>query len=361
MTPRPEAPIRRCAVTGANGFVGSNVVRELLTRGIDTVALVGADLDQENLAGLPVKIREIDLLDPGGIRRAVTDCDAIVHTAASYAFWSPDPSHFYRVNVNGTRNVLEAARAVGTARVVHTSSTATLSPGLDIGAQDVGDEEAVLDLRRFRGHYKMSKMMAEVVALRAAALGLPLCIVHPTEVLGPGDRRPTPTGAMIVHFLCRRLVVYVDMPHNLVDVEDVARGHVLALLHGVPGERYVLGGENLPMPEILAELSEITGIPAPQFALPRFLLGMVGRLSETWADRVSHREPMATSEAALHARDARAVDGSKARAALGFEARPTREVLARSVRWFLDEGRCSERRRASIEANLLRAEHALGR
>jgi dihydroflavonol-4-reductase len=361
MTPGPEAHIRRCAVTGANGFVGSNVVRELLERGIDTVALVGADLDRENLAGLPVKIREIDLLDPEGIRRAVADCDGIVHSAASYAFWARDPAHFYRVNVEGTRNVLDAARSVGATRVVHTSSTATLSPGLDVGPQDVGDEEAVLDLRRFRGHYKMSKMMAEVVALRAAALGLPLCIVHPTEVLGPGDRRPTPTGAMIVHFLCGRLVVYVDMPHNLVDVEDVARGHVLALLHGVPGERYVLGGENLPMPDILAVLAEITGMPAPRFALPRFLLGLVGRVSDTWADLVSHREPMATAEASLHARDARAVDGSKARVALGFEARPTREALVRSVRWFLDEGRCSVRRRASIEANLQRAERALAR
>lgn len=359
MTARPEASIRRCAVTGANGFVGSSVVRELLGRGIDTVALVGADLDQENLASMPVKVREVDLLAPEGLRTALADCDAIVHTAASYAFWTPDPQRLYRVNVEGTRNVLEAARAVGAQRVVHTSSTATLSPGLGVEAGDVGDEEAVLDLRRFRGHYKMSKMMAEVVALRAAARGLPLCIVHPTEILGPGDRRPTPTGAMIIHFLCGRLVVYVDMPHNLVDVEDVARGHVLALLRGAPGERFVLGGENLPMPGILELLSEITGIPAPRFALPRPLLGIVGRLSEAWADHVSHREPMATIEAALHARDARAVDCSKAREALGFSARPAREVLMRSTRWFLDEGRCPERRRLSIEAHLDRAEREL--
>jgi dihydroflavonol-4-reductase len=337
------------------------VVRELLTRGIDTVALVGADLEEENLAGLPVKIREIDLLTPDGIRRAVADCDAIVHTAASYAFWSEDPAHFYRVNVEGTRNVLEAAKTVDATRVVHTSSTATLSPGFDVGPGDVGDEEAVLDLSRFRGHYKMSKMMAEVVALRAAARGLPLCIVQPTEVLGAGDRRPTPTGAMIVHFLCGRLVVYVDMPHNLVDAEDVARGHVLALLRGTPGERYVLGGENLPMPEILRQLAEITGLSAPRFALPRPLLGAIGRAADLWADLVSHREPMATSEAALHARDARAVDSAKARRELGFEARPTRDVLARSVRWFLEEGRCPEGRRASIEANLERAERALRR
>jgi len=334
--------LRSCAVTGANGFVGSRVVRELLRRGYDVTALVGADLGSENLEGLPVKLRELDLLDRGSVRRALAGSDAIVHTAACYAFWLPDPRDFYRVNVEGTRHVLEAARELGCRKVVHTSSTATLSPGFhaEPTGEEVGDEENVLDLRRFRGHYKMSKAMAEVVALREAARGLPVVIVHPTTVLGPGDRRPTPTGTIVVHFLNGRMKAYTNLMQNFVDVRDVAAGHVLALEKGRPGERYVLGGENHPMSEIVRLLAEITGLPAPWFAIPHPLLHAMGRFNEWLSDHVTHREPLVPFEAKLHAVDSRPFDSSKARRELGFEARPTREVLIEAVRWFVSEGFC---------------------
>jgi len=337
-----RAEIRSCAVTGANGFVGSQVVRELLRRGFDVTALVGADLGSENLEGLPVKVRELDLLDRGNVKRALAGSDAVVHTAACYAFWLPDPRDFYRVNVEGTRFVLEAARELGCRKIVHTSSTATLSPGFQAAptGTEVGDEENVLDLRRFRGHYKMSKAMAEVVALREAARGLPVVIVHPTTVLGPGDRRPTPTGTIVVHFLNGRMKAYTNLIQNIVDVRDVAAGHVLALEKGRPGERYVLGGENLPMSEIVRLLAEITDLPGPWFAIPHPLLHAMGRFNEWLSDHVTHREPLVPFEAKLHAVDSRPFDSSKARHELGFVARPAREVLIDAVRWFVSEGFC---------------------
>lgn len=331
-----------CAVTGANGFIGSQVVRECLHRGHDVTALVGSDLGCENLAGLPVKLRDLDLLDAAGVRRALEGCDALVHSAACYAFWMPDPLHLYRVNVEGTRHVLEAARALGVRRMVHTSSAATLSPGLGTGdaAAPRGDEENVLDLRAFRGHYKTSKAMAEVVVLREAARGLPVVIVHPTSVLGPGDRRPTPTGSIIVHYLNRHMKAYAELTQNLVDVRDVAAGHVLALERGRPGERYVLGGENLPLSEVLRLLAEITGIPAPRFAIPHPLLAGLGRANEWISDFVTRRPPLVAREAALHARDSRPFSSEKAHRELGFRARSAREILVEAVRWFASEGYC---------------------
>lgn len=330
----------RCAVTGANGFIGSQVVRECLRRGHDVVALVGADLGCENLAALPVQPHPFDLLDAAGVHKALDGCEAVIHTAACYAFWTPDPRHLYRVNVEGTRNVLAAARAVGVRRVVHTSSAATLSPGLDLGDDRPESEENVLDLREFRGHYKTSKAMAELLALREAARGLPVVVVHPTSVLGPRDRRPTPTGSIVVHYLNRHMKAYVELTQNLVDVRDVAAGHLLALEQGRPGERYVLGGENLPMSGVLALLAELTGIPAPSFAIPHRWLAVIGRMNEWLSDAVTHRPPLVAREAALHARDSRAFTSEKARRELGFRARPAREVLVEAVRWFATEGYC---------------------
>ena len=337
-----DPELRSCAVTGANGFVGSQVVRELLRRGHEVTALVGADLGLENLAGLPIKTREFDLLDPASVRAGLAGAEAVIHTAACYAFWLPDPTQFYRINVEGTRNVLAAARELGCRKVVHTSSTATLSPGFraDGATDQLGNEDNVLDLRRFRGHYKMSKAMAEVVALREAARGLPVVIVHPTSVLGPGDRRPTPSGSMIVHFLNGRMKAYTNLVQNLVDVRDVAAGHALALEKGRPGERYILGGENIAMREIVRLLVELTGLPAPWFPIPHRILHGMSRINEWISDHVTHRVPIAPMEAKLHAVDSRPFDTSKARRELGLQARPAREVLIEAIRWFVQEGYC---------------------
>ena len=308
----------KVAVTGANGFVGSQVVRELLRRGHEAVALVGADLDGANLRDVPVKALELDLLDPASVRAGLAGCDAVIHAAACYAFWLPDPRAFYRVNVDGTRHVLDAARLLGLRRMVYTSTGATLSP----------------ECAGFRGHYRESKAQAERLVLAAAASGFPALVVHPTSVLGPGDRRPTPTGSLIVHFLARRMKVFVEMQQNVVHVKDVAAGHVLALERGFPGERYVLGGDNLSMRALLGLLAELTGIPAPRFALPHSAVLALGAANEWLSDHVTHRPPVIAREAALHARAARDFDVSKSRRELGFEPRAAREVLADAVRWF---------------------------
>jgi len=330
------------SVTGANGFVGSHIVSELLYRGHEVTALVGADIDNHLLAGMPVKVRDFDLRDRASVRSALDGAEAIIHSAACYAFWKPDPREIYRVNVDGTRFVLDAARDLGVRKVVYTSSTATLSPIFRIpDDRDVpGDEEGVFDIRLFRGHYKMSKAMAEIVALRAAARGLPLVITHPTTVIGAGDCRPTPSGSMIQHYINGHMKVFVEMAQNVVDVRDVALGHVLALEKGAPGERFVLGGDNLSMRDLLAILAELTGIPAPRVALPLPLLSVVGRVMEWIADTITHKEPAATLEAALHARDSRYVSIDKARRELGYAPRPARAVLADAVRFFASEGYC---------------------
>jgi dihydroflavonol-4-reductase len=332
-----------CAVTGANGFIGSHVVRELLARGHEVLALVGADQDVHSLDGLPVKIRDFDLRDRASVRTALAGAETVVHSAATYAFWAPDRRDIYRVNVDGTRWVLEAARDLGVRKMVHTSSTATFSPGFQ-NAEDrtlPSDEDNVFDQRRFRGHYKMSKAMAEMVVLREGARGLPVVIVHPTTVVGVGDRRPTPSGSMILHYLNGHMKVWVDMQQNVVDVRDVAVGHVLALEKACPGEHYILGGDDLAMRRLLEILAELTGIPAPRVALPLPLLQLVGRANEWISDHLTGRPPVATHEAALHARDSRFARIDKARRELGYAPRPARAVLASAVRWFASEGYCA--------------------
>lgn len=331
-----------CAVTGANGFVGAHVVRELLHRGHEVIALVGADQDAASLDGLPIKIRDFELLDRDSVRRGLAGAETVIHSAATYAFWKPDARDIYRVNVDGTRNVLEAARAQAIAKLVYTSSTATLSPAYE-NADDparLGDEDGAFDLRRFRGHYKMSKAMAEQLVLREAARGLPAVIVHPTTVIGPGDRRPTPSGYMIQQYVSGHMVVYIAMQQNVVDVRDVAAGHVLALEQARPGERYILGGDNLSMRELLAILAELTGIPAPRIPLPLPALRVIGAINEWLADHVTHRPPVANREEAMHVRDSRFVSIEKARRELGYAPRPARQVLAAAVHWFASEGYC---------------------
>jgi len=308
----------RVAVTGANGFIGSHVVRELFACGHEPVALVGADVDTANLADLGLKTRALDLLDERSVREGLAGCEAVIHTAALYAFWLPDPCDFRRVNVDGTRRVLDAAQSLGLRKLVYTSTGATLArerPG-------------------FRGHYRDSKAAGERLVLDAAAAGFPAVVVHPTTVLGPGDRRPTPTGSLIVHYLARRMRAFIEMRQNVVHVADVAAGHVLALERGAPAEHYVLGGDDLTMRELLALLADITGIPAPRIEIPNSLVYAAGAANEWLADHVTHSPPLVAREAALHARDSGPFDVSKSRRELGYSPRGAREVLEDAVRWF---------------------------
>lgn len=324
------------AVTGANGFVGARVVRELLRRGHEVAALVGADVGRENLEGVSVKARELDLCDRVSVRAGLAGCEAVIHTAACYAFWLPDPRDFQRINVEGTRAVLDAARELGLRKMVYTSTGATLAPAGP----------------GFAGHYRSSKAQAERLVAEAAAQGFPAAIVHPTTVLGPGDRRPTPTGTMIVHFLNGQMKAFIEMQQNVVHVDDVAAGHVAALERGQRGAHYVLGGENLSMRELLALLAEITGLPAPRIALPNAFIRVLGAANEWLSDRVTHRPPLVAREAALHARDARPFDTSLARAELGFAPRAARPVLEDAVRWFASQGTCPRETAARVLARI---------
>jgi len=337
----------KCFVTGANGFVGSHVVRSLRARGYDVTALVGRDLDLANLEGLDVPVRELDLLDEHGVERALAGGEALFHTAACYSFWERDRHHIYRVNVGGTRAVLDAAMRLGYRRAVYTSSTATLVPSFGAAQQD---EERIYDARHFHGHYKASKVMAEMAALRVAANGLPLVIVHPTTVLGDGDRRPTPTGGMVVHFLNGRMKAYADTVLNIVDVADVAEGHVLAFERGQRGHRYILGGENLTMSEVTRILSRLTGIPAPTLRIPNVILRAAGVVNEWIADHLTRRPPLVDRESTLHAAANRAFSSEKARTEIGYRPSSAEAALLKSVRWFVSEGRVSPVYKARLQA-----------
>jgi len=337
----------KCFVTGANGFVGSHVVRALRARGYDVTALVGRDLDLANLEGLDVPVRELDLLDERSVELALEGGEALFHTAACYSFWERDRRHIYRVNVGGTRTVLDAAMRLGYRRAVYTSSTATLVPSFGSAQQD---EERIYDARHFHGHYKASKVMAEMAALRVAANGLPLVIVHPTTVLGDGDRRPTPTGGMVVHFLNGRMKAYADTVLNIVDVADVAEGHVLAFERGRRGHRYILGGENLTMGEVTRILSRLTGIPAPTVRIPNGILRAAGMVNEWIADYLTRRPPLVDRESTLHAAANRPFSSEKARAEIGYQPSSAQAALMKSVRWFVAEGRVSPAYKARLQA-----------
>jgi len=328
--------------------MGSRIVRELVERGYDVTALVGADLDTHNLDGVRVPARPFDLLDRDGVRDALEGGDLLIHNAACYSFWEPDPERIYRVNVDGTQHVLDAAAEHGYRKIVYTSSTATLTPSIN---RNVETEESLFDLRRFQGHYKCSKVIAEIGVMRHAARGLPVVVVHPTTVLGHGDRRPTPTGGMIVHFINGRMKAYADTVLNIVDVDDVAEGHVLALERGEVGHQYILGGENLTMREMCGVLSRLTGIPEPRVVLPARLLMVLGHINEWIADHFTHRTPLVDVESALHAMANRPSDSGKAEKELGYRPSRAHVALAKATLWFVENGYCKERFRRRIEAH----------
>jgi dihydroflavonol-4-reductase len=254
----------------------------------------------------------------------------------------------YRVNVEGTQNVLSAAAELGYEKIVYTSSTATLTPSIN---RELETEESLFDLRRFQGHYKCSKVIAEIAVYRSIAKGSPVVIVHPTTVLGEGDRRPTPTGGLIVHFINGRMKAYANTVLNIVDVDDVAEGHVLALERGRVGSQYILGGENLTMAEATEVLSELTGIPAPRVQIPPRMLLAFGRINEFIANHVTHRTPLIDVESALHAMANKPSTASKAEKELGFHPSIARVALAKATRWFVDNGYCKERFARRIRAH----------
>jgi dihydroflavonol-4-reductase len=337
----------RVLVTGASGFIGSALTRNLLDRELEVVALVEPAVDVRNLLGLDVKQVVGDLREPGSVEKAVSGCRAVFHAAALYRFWARDPADFYAINVEGTKNVLRAAAGAGTERVVYTSTVGTL--GLEHVSESVSaDERAHPDIRHLYGSYKRSKYVAEHEVFRAAAEGLPVSLVLPTVPLGPGDRGPTPTGRIVLDYLNGRMPGFVDTTLNVVHVDDVAEGHVLALQKGRVGRSYILGGENLSLQQVLGELAGITGLPRARWRVPRPVALAVAGISEAIEGRVLRRHPSIPLEAARMSTSTMAFDDRRARDELGYSPRPAAEALEASARWFVESGAVIPRRRAKI-------------
>jgi len=328
----------KALVTGATGFIGSNVVRELLSQGYQVRALVRPGSNRRNLDGLPVEEAVGDLRDRTSLERSLEGCDFLFHVAAAYSFWTPDPREVYETNVEGTAKLLSAALLMGIRKVVYTSTESTVGvPGN--GAP--GSEERMTDPSHLSGHYKRSKFLAEQVALRACLEGLPLVVVNPTTPVGPRDAKPTPTGQIVVDFLRRRMPAYVNTGLNLVDVRDVARGHILALEKGRIGERYLLGNRNLTLKQILDLLARITGLPAPRIRIPIWVALAAARADEFVAKRVTGKPPRIPVAAVKTARQFRHFDCSKAVNELGLPQTPVEKALEDAVRWFRENGYAS--------------------
>ncbi len=326
-------------VTGATGFVGSHVAAALAEQGADLRLLVRAKSDLRNLQGLKADQVVGDLRDPASIEKAVAGCEVVFHVAADYRLWVRDPEQMYQANVEGTRAILEAARKNGVRRVVYTSSVATM--GFAANGNGNGypaDEASPVSLANMIGHYKRSKFMAEQVALEAGRSGLDIVVVNPTTPVGEQDIKPTPTGRIVLDFLKKKFPAYVDTGLNLVDVRECARGHLMALEKGKLGERYILGGENLTLKQILDKLAAITGLPSPTIRVPYFVALATGVVDEVVTGRILGREPRATIDAVRMGRKKMFVSSAKAERELGWKTMPVDGALQRAAEWFQSNG-----------------------
>jgi dihydroflavonol-4-reductase len=324
----------KALVTGGTGFIGANVVRALLARGYRVRVLLRPGSNRRNLEGLQVELAWGDIRDRGSLERALEGCSLLFHVAALYSFWVRPRNLIYEVNVEGTRNALQAALERGLERVVYTSSVAAL--GLPKG-KEPADETTPVEPEAIIGDYKRSKYLAEQVALQFAERGLPVVIVNPSLPVGPYDIKPTPSGRIILDFLNRRMPAYMDTGMNIVDVEDVALGHLLAAEKGRVGERYILGGENLTMKELLALLAEITGLPAPKIKLPYYPLLGLSYLNSAFCT-LTGATPRMTPETIRMSRHYMFYNPSKAVRELGFPQTPARTALQKAVDWFRANG-----------------------
>jgi len=322
-------------VTGATGFVGSHVAQVLAEQGADLRLLVRTGSDPKNIQQLNADRVVGDLCDPESIDRAMAGCDVVFHVAADYRLWVRDPAQMYRANVEGTRTILQAARKNHVRRVVYTSSVATM--GFTVKNNPV-DESSPVSLENMIGHYKRSKYMAEEVALAAGRDGIDVVVVNPSTPVGERDIKPTPTGRIVVDFLKRKFPAYVDTGLNMVDVRECARGHVAALEKGRSGERYILGGENLTLKQILDKLAAITGLPSPRVRLPYAVALASGVVDTVVTGVVLRREPRVTLDAARMGRKKMFVSSAKAERELGWKPVPVDAALRRAVQWFNDNG-----------------------
>jgi dihydroflavonol-4-reductase len=324
----------KALVTGATGFVGGAVARALVESGIDVRVLARAGADLQNLQGLPVERVEGDLRNPASLRKALTGCRQLYHVAAHYALWAKDPSIFYDINVTGTKNLLDAAREVGTERIVYCSTIGAI--GLPPGG-GLGTEKTPVSIEQMAGHYKRSKYLAEQEVLKLAKAGLPVVIVNPSAPVGAGDVKPTPTGQIIVDFMKGRMPAYIETGMNIVDVDDVAAGHLLAMQKGRVGERYILGNKNLMLREVFEMLSRLTGVKAPSIKLPRLAILPLAYLNQ-WLSNMTGQSPRIPLEGVKMAKYKMHYDCSKAIRELSIPQTPPEVALEKAVRWFRDHG-----------------------
>ncbi|MFN3973751.1 MAG: hopanoid-associated sugar epimerase [Dehalococcoidia bacterium] len=325
----------KALVTGASGFVGSNLVRTLLQAGWEVRALVRPSSNLLALDGLPVELTLGDLTDPASLVRAVDSVDAVFHVAALNAFWARDMEDFFRINVEGTRAICQAALRAGVHRVVYTSTWAVF--GTPPRGQTI-TELTPTDPRRLTGPYRLTKYLAEREAMSFVAQGLDLVVVNPTVPVGPWDVKPTPTGRIVLDFLLGRIPAYVHTTLNLIAVEDVAMGHLLAYQKGRTGQRYLLGHRNLTLRQILDTLASITGRKAPRLRIPIPLAMVAAYVDHFLEGSLLRREPHLPLEGVLHAREWRIADCGKAVRELGIPQTSVEEALERAVRWFVERG-----------------------
>jgi dihydroflavonol-4-reductase len=322
-------------LTGATGFVGHHVARELSAQGAQLRLLVRKSSSLKNLDGIAAETCLGDLNDPAALKPALRGCDALMHVAADYRLWIPDPQSMYRANVDGTRELLRMVRETGVRRVVYTSSVATMgfrSDGLIV------NEDTPVSLANMVGHYKRSKFLAEQEAVAAANTGQEVIILNPTTPIGSHDLKPTPTGRIFVDFLNGKFPAYVDTGLNLVDVKEIARTHAAALEVGTSGRRYILGGENLTLKQILDKMSAITGIPSPTVKIPFAIAATYAFFEENIAGRILGKEPRATLEEVRMGRKKMYASSARAQQELGFRITPVYPAMRAAIDWFQANG-----------------------
>jgi dihydroflavonol-4-reductase len=321
-------------LTGATGFVGSHVATLAAEQGADLRLLARKT---SNTANLPTNAEVIlgDLREPAAFASALRGCDAVLHVAADYRLWVPDPADMYKANVEGTRELLRLAREAGVPRVVYTSSVATMGFKTD---GTIVDETTPVSEADMIGHYKRSKWLAEQVALEAARAGQQVILLNPTTPIGSMDTKPTPTGRIVVDFLNKNFPAYIDTGLNLVDVHEIARIHLVALERGTPGERYILGGENLTLKQILDRLAAITGLPSPKHKVPHAVAMAYAFFEENLTGKLRGKEPRATVEATRMGRKMMFASSAKAERELGLRVLPVDDALRSACQWFTANG-----------------------
>jgi dihydroflavonol-4-reductase len=323
----------RLFITGATGFVGAHVARLAAAQGAQLRLLTRKTSNVKNLpVGADVVVG--DLREPAGFASALQGCDAVIHVAADYRLWVPDPAEMYKANVEGTRELLRLAREAGARRVVYTSSVATMG----FHGDAVVDEEKPVSEAAMIGHYKRSKWLAEQVALEAARAGQEVMVLNPTTPIGALDTKPTPTGRIVVDFLNKNFPAYVETGLNLVDVEEIARMHLVALERGRAGERYILGGENLTLKQILDRLAAMTGLSSPTMKLPHAVAMAYAFFEETLTGKLRGKEPRATVEAVRMGKKMMFASSAKAERELGLRVVPVDASLRAAVGWFVEHG-----------------------